>query len=331
MRHFGNSRWAKLVWESNGAAKTDRAEKTPFAIEERIPHAEAVSGVGLCTGPGVCVRARLPGRAARQDGRSGQPELQYRRQRGQPAPVQQWPHPVLLVRRHGQVRHPHVAAAEQGRCLARGKPLDDYVQTKVDNRSVCLTPDLRYPQYLFFATKKDRETKNFDIYVAVRQNARSVYTAPTPINAVDTDEDEKDPWLSFDLRRLYFSRKTKEGWRVLVSSRQATTGAAGFREPVLLKDLPPGFHHATLTRDGKTMYLQGPLEKGRWGLFVSKNAEGKWSKPEPLPINNDEGPIGDVSPSLSRDGSLLYFASDRPGGKGKMDLWVIPTAKLKKK
>lgn len=213
----------------------------------------------------------------------------------------------------------------------KGKPLDDYVQTKVDDRSVFLTPDLRYPQYLFFATKKDQETKNFDIYVAVRQSARSVYTAPTPVNSVDTDEDEKDPWLSSDLRRLYFSRKTKEGWRVFVSSRQATTGAAGFGAPVLLKDLPPGFHHATLSRDGKAMYLQGPLEKDRWGLFVSNRTGGKWGKPEPLPINNEEGPIGDVSPSLSRDGNLLYFASDRPGGKGKMDLWVIPVAKLKKK
>jgi WD40 repeat protein len=211
----------------------------------------------------------------------------------------------------------------------KGRPLDD-VQTKVDDRSVFLS-DFRYPQYLYFATKKNQDINNYDIYVAVRQGPRSAYTTPTPINAVDTEEDEKDPWLSADLRRLYFSRKTKDGWRVLVSSRQATTGAAGFGAPVLLKDLPPGFHHPTLTRDGKTMYLQGPLEKDRWGLFVSSWAGGNWSKPEPLPINNEEGPIGDTSPCLSRDGSLLYFASDRPGGKGKMDLWVMPVAKLKKK
>ena len=212
----------------------------------------------------------------------------------------------------------------------RGKPLDDYVQTKVDDRSVFLTPDFRYPQYLFFATKKDKEINNFDIYVAVRQGPRSTYTAPTPINSVDTKEDEKDPWLSADQRRLYFSRKTEDGWRVYVSSRQATTGAAGFGEAMLLKELPPGFHHPTLTRDGKTMYLQGPLEKERWGLFVSTWAGGKWSKPEPLPINNEEGPVGDTSPCLSRDGSLLYFASDRPGGKGGLDIWVVPTAQLKK-
>jgi hypothetical protein len=41
-------------------------------------------------------------------------------------------------------------------------------------------------------------------------------------------------------------------------------------------------------------------------------------------------PSGDRSPCLSRDGAMLYFASDRPGGKGGLDLWVIPTAPLRK-
>src|SRR5262249_49590018 len=116
-----------------------------------------------------------------------------------------------------------------------------------------------------------------------------------------------------------------------VASRQMTTGAGGFGEPELLKELPPGFHHPTLTREGKTMYLQGPLAGDRWGLFVTTWALGKWGKPEPLSLNSADASTGDVAPCLSRDGTMLYFASDRPGGKGKMDLWVIQTSKLKKK
>jgi Tol biopolymer transport system component len=80
------------------------------------------------------------------------------------------------------------------------------------------------------------------------------------------------------------------------------------------------------------MYLQGPLDKGRTGLFVSTLTKDGWGKPEALErLNNAEGPTGDRSPSLSRDGTLLYFASDRPGGKGRLDLYVIPTAQLKAK
>jgi Tol biopolymer transport system component len=48
-------------------------------------------------------------------------------------------------------------------------------------------------------------------------------------------------------------------------------------------------------------------------------------------LNNAEGPTGDRSPSLSRDGGMLYFTSDRPEGKGGQDIWVVPTAQLKKK
>ena len=212
----------------------------------------------------------------------------------------------------------------------RGREVEDYVNTTVDDRGVSLTRDGVYPQFLFFATKKDKEINNYDIYVAVKQGPRAVFTAPTPVQPVCTEADEMHPWLSADGRRLYFSRKTKDGWRVFVTSRQATTGAAGFGEPQLVADLPASFHHATLSPDGKTMYLQGPVENGRWGLFASTLDGKQWSKPEPLSINAAEGKVGDVSPNLSRDGSMLYFASDRPGGKGKLDLYVFPTAKLKK-
>jgi hypothetical protein len=63
----------------------------------------------------------------------------------------------------------------------------------------------------------------------------------------------------------------------------------------------------------------------------TKTAKG-WSSPEPLDLlNHPEAPTGDRSPCLSRDGTMLYFASDRPEGKGGLDLWVIPTAQLVKK
>ena len=42
----------------------------------------------------------------------------------------------------------------------------------------------------------------------------------------------------------------------------------------------------------------------------------------------EEAPIGDRSPCLSRNSQWLYFASDRRGGKGGLDLWMIGAPSL---
>src|SRR5262249_19180100 len=152
----------------------------------------------------------------------------------------------------------------------------------------------------------DKKIDNFDLYVAVKQGPRAAFTAPTPINPVCTDADELHPWLTADGKHLYFSRKTKAGWRVFVAGRAAATGAAGFGAPKMLAELPPDFHHATLTPDGSTMYLQGLLESGRWGLFRSVRKGAGWGQPVALEeMNHPGGDVGDKSPCLSRDGTLL--------------------------
>jgi hypothetical protein len=207
-----------------------------------------------------------------------------------------------------------------------------------DFRSPFLTAEGKFPQRIYYSSNMDPLTKgargdNYDIYYQVKQDAKADFGSYISLNPVDTERDEMHPWITPDDRQIYFSRKTEGGWRQFVATRPADGGQ--FAAPVQLK-LPLGHHHATLTPDGKTMYLQGPLEaKGdrqRWGLFVSTSTgKDAWTKPTPLTtLNSATAPTGDMSPSLSRDGALLYFVSDRPGGKGGKDIWMVPTADLKK-
>jgi Tol biopolymer transport system component len=216
----------------------------------------------------------------------------------------------------------------------KGEVLQDYIQTEGDDRGACVTAPGRFPQYLYFATTSEKGGKSFDLCVAVKQGADKAFTEPRALAALDSEADEMHPWLSANGKELYFSRKTADGWRVYVSRRKQAAGPNGFGPPEALDELAPDFHHATLTPDGHTMYLQGPLEKGRWGVFVSFLSGKTWGKPEPLDeLNDPKAPTGDRSPSLSRDGNRLYFASDRPdrSAKGGLDLWMVHVSALRRR
>ncbi len=55
-------------------------------------------------------------------------------------------------------------------------------------------------------------------------------------------------------------------------------------------------------------------------IFTSSRKEGKWSKPEPFFLNNEDYSVG--HPALSPDGQILCFASDMQGGYGGTDLYM---------
>jgi len=179
----------------------------------------------------------------------------------------------------------------------------------------------------YFATneivdEKLAKLKNFDI------KWRLGSTATLFLPGVASAEDEVAPWIALGGKEIYFSRKTKDGWKVFVSNGP-TPGPVGAGKDV---GLAANFQRATLSPSGLTMFVQGPVKGERIGLYRSKRAKvgAAWSGPEPLTmLNSTEGKRGDMQPALSADGSRLYFTSDRPGGKGGLDLWVAPTSLLK--
>jgi outer membrane protein OmpA-like peptidoglycan-associated protein len=56
-------------------------------------------------------------------------------------------------------------------------------------------------------------------------------------------------------------------------------------------------------------------------LYAAENINGGWGEVTELPFNDDE--FSTAHPSWSKDGRFLYFASDREGGQGGMDIWVV--------
>ncbi len=69
---------------------------------------------------------------------------------------------------------------------------------------------------------------------------------------------------------------------------------------------------------GRVKIAKDDIQKMR--IYSSKKEGDVWSEPLPLPFNNNE--FDDCHPAISIDGDKLFFASNRPGGFGGMDIYV---------
>ena len=77
---------------------------------------------------------------------------------------------------------------------------------------------------------------------------------------------------------------------------------------------------ASLSADGKTLVLY--YEYGGGDIYVSKSNGDEWTKPVALNENINTPLFWETSAFLTSDGKKLYFASNKPGGLGNLDIYV---------
>jgi len=77
-------------------------------------------------------------------------------------------------------------------------------------------------------------------------------------------------------------------------------------------------------KSGNTLYFtRSHSEKGaeaQVGIFESTLISGSWGRAVKLSIGNDS--LLAAHPSISKDGDVIYFVSNRPGGFGGNDIWM---------
>lgn len=154
-----------------------------------------------------------------------------------------------------------------------------------------------------------------------------------PVNLpgkVNTAAWESQPSLSADGKTMYFVRgiQGRSGQRdsdifMSVLQEDGTWGPAIQLSNVI--NTPYQEESVLIHPDGKTLYFSSRGHKGLGGLdiFVSRmDANGNWGKPENLgyPINtaSDENSL-----MVSADGEIAFFASDREGGYGDLDIYYF--------
>ncbi|MCP9237506.1 OmpA family protein [Lewinella sp. JB7] len=150
--------------------------------------------------------------------------------------------------------------------------------------------------------------------------------APTPLGpGVNTTHSlEYFPSLSVDGKHMIFTRRVNRKQEDFYQSEKQADGSWAEAIPLGGINTPMNEGAQTVTADGNYLVFTGcgrPGGQGSCDLYYSQRTGDAWSEARNLgPVINSRS--SESQPSLSRDGRLLFFASNRPGGSGNDDLYV---------
>ncbi len=159
---------------------------------------------------------------------------------------------------------------------------------------------------------------------------------PKPVAGISTDADEYLGTLSPDGSQFYFTRRKEvvdpgpfshdeKVSKEFFSFSEKKNGHFGTGIP-----LPPPFNRA-LSEGSPTINITNDMliftklvsTNGyyNYDLYYSEFIDGEWTEPKSLGPNINRPDSWESQASLSSDGKVLFFASDRPGTYGGSDIW----------
>jgi len=203
-----------------------------------------------------------------------------------------------------------------GKPFNPGKPMN----TNTHDAAVALSPD---GQKLIIYRG---DVGNGDLYVCELKGDK--WSKPEKMGkTINTDYHESFASFAPDGKTIYFSSNKPGGYggHDLYYSKLNNKGK--WEEPVNLGPIiNTKYDEASIFvhPDGKTIYFSsnGHKTMGGHDIFKSVYENGKWSEPENIgyPINTPED---DRFLSISANGKHGYFASNREGGLGEHDIYLV--------
>lgn len=207
--------------------------------------------------------------------------------------------------------------------------LDQYVKFDTDD------PKKLGADYEFRTINSLEMLRWSKFYVNVNKNPRPFN--PSPVPGISTTNDEylaiitPDNTTSLFIRRVPVNQMDKvwattEVTEVFISSERQQSGQ--FEKGSSMPDpfnKNPNEGGATVTIDNKHLFYtitkQGP-EGNNTDIYTSDYIDEKWSEIRPIGERVNDPVWWDSQPTISSDGKTLYFASNRPGGKGGIDIYM---------
>jgi outer membrane protein OmpA-like peptidoglycan-associated protein/Tfp pilus assembly protein PilF len=186
-----------------------------------------------------------------------------------------------------------------------------------------------FERFLQSGNRSESLRQRAERYAADARFAAAAVKNPVPFDpkplsdSINTPMPESLPSLTADGGMLVFTRIVDRQEDFYYSLR-LPDGEWSNARPV--EDINTPFNEGaqSISADGRTLVFNAcntPDGLGSCDLYISYLKNGRWSKPQNLgePVNTK---WLERQPSLSADGKVIVFSSDRPGGHGGRDLWL---------
>lgn len=155
-------------------------------------------------------------------------------------------------------------------------------------------------------------------------------TITRPTKGINSEADEYSP-IPVDLGQLYFS-SNRGGQGRLYESRQQGRDWSNASAPQGFPIIAEGqYGGGSISPDGQRFYFticSGLPDKDantRCEIFLSQRNGSGWSQPTALPeyINSNGTNNLDPHAAIINGREILYFSSNREGGRGGLDIWYV--------
>jgi len=184
---------------------------------------------------------------------------------------------------------------------------------------------------LYFNSQRSGGYGHFDVWVATRDTIDGAWGEPMNLGPdINTSTMDGCEHLSADGLTLHFTSHDRAdghgNWDIYATTRATVSDPWG--PPV---NLGPGINtsaqdgDACLSSDGLTLFFDSARAGGSGAndlyMAVRATTAAPWQDPVNLGATVN-GSASDHCPSISADGRMLFFMSNREGGHGAFDIWL---------
>ena len=192
-----------------------------------------------------------------------------------------------------------------------------------------------YRRFLRMNSSNDKYAQNAQLNLRNINFSRDAFKNPVNVNpvnmgsSINSKDQEYSPAFAIDEKTIYITKRMgnlsdnrpNEDLYFAELNDESWDKVKDIGPPINTIENEGAF---SISSDGNYIFFTSCSRnggKGQCDIWLTSKKNNRWDEPKNLqsPINTK---YWESQPSISSDGRMLYFSSDRPGGYGGTDIWV---------